>query len=106
MRTDTLVAEEPLEIRLGDKPLTITMRTPGDDFEPAAGFLVGEGVVARAEEVRAIAYCAAAADDDGNTYNIVDVPRPAGREADIAGPSRVLQGQRLGTLAFPGQSSP
>ncbi|MFB9839729.1 formate dehydrogenase accessory sulfurtransferase FdhD, partial [Actinoallomurus acaciae] len=72
-RTDTLVAEEPLEIRLGGRPLTITMRTPGDDFELAAGFLVGEGVVTRAEEIRAIAYCAGAIDDGGNTYNIVDV---------------------------------
>ncbi|MGI5228431.1 formate dehydrogenase accessory sulfurtransferase FdhD [Actinoallomurus sp. CA-142502] len=72
-RTDTLVVEEPLEIRLGGRPLTVTMRTPGDDFELAAGFLVGEGVVARAEEIRAIAYCAGATDDGGNTYNIVDV---------------------------------
>ncbi|WP_285584169.1 formate dehydrogenase accessory sulfurtransferase FdhD [Actinoallomurus iriomotensis] len=72
-RTDTLVAEEPLEIRLGGRPLTVTMRTPGDDFELAAGFLVGEGVVARADEIRAIAYCAGATDEGGNTYNIVDV---------------------------------
>ncbi|GAA4521945.1 formate dehydrogenase accessory sulfurtransferase FdhD [Actinoallomurus oryzae] len=72
-RTDTLVAEEPLEIRLGGRPLTITMRTPGDDFELAAGFLVSEGVVGRAEEIHAIAYCAGATDDGGNTYNIVDV---------------------------------
>ena len=73
VKTDTLVAEEPLEIRLGGRPLTITMRTPGDDFELAAGFLVGEGVVTRAEEIRAIAYCAGATDDGVNTYNIVDV---------------------------------
>ncbi|GLY82044.1 formate dehydrogenase accessory sulfurtransferase FdhD [Actinoallomurus iriomotensis] len=72
-RTDTLVVEEPLEIRLGGRPLTVTMRTPGDDFELAAGFLVGEGVVARADEIRAIAYCAGATDEGGNTYNIVDV---------------------------------
>jgi FdhD protein len=73
LKTDTLVAEEPLEIRLGGRPLTITMRTPGDDFELAAGFLVGEGVVARAEEIRSIVYCAGATDDGVNTYNIVDV---------------------------------
>ena len=40
-RTDTLAAEEPLEIRLGGRPLTVTMRTPGDDFDLAAGFLAG-----------------------------------------------------------------
>lgn len=42
-RPDTLVTEEPLEIRLNGKPLAITMRTPGDDFALAVGFLVSEG---------------------------------------------------------------
>ncbi|MGK5531149.1 formate dehydrogenase accessory sulfurtransferase FdhD [Streptomyces sp. URMC 129] len=72
-RPDTLVAEEPLEIRLGGKPLAITMRTPGDDFALAAGFLVSEGVVGRAEEVANIVYCAGATEDGANTYNVVDV---------------------------------
>ncbi|GAB2847394.1 formate dehydrogenase accessory sulfurtransferase FdhD [Streptomyces deserti] len=73
-RPDTLVAEEPLEIRLGGKPLAITMRTPGDDFALAAGFLVSEGVVGRAEEVANIVYCAGATSGGGaNTYNVVDV---------------------------------
>lgn len=72
-RPDTLVAEEPLEIRLNGKPLAVTMRTPGDDFALAAGFLVSEGVVASADEVRRIAYCAGATDDGANTYNVVDV---------------------------------
>jgi FdhD protein len=73
LKTDTLVAEEPLEIRLGGRPLSITMRTPGDDFELAAGFLVGEGVVARTDDITSIVYCAGATDDDRNTYNVVDV---------------------------------
>ncbi|MCL8018045.1 formate dehydrogenase accessory sulfurtransferase FdhD [Streptomyces sp. AS02] len=72
-RPDTLVAEEPLEIRLGGKPLAITMRTPGDDFALAVGFLVSEGVVSRAEDVANIAYCAGATQDGSNTYNVVDV---------------------------------
>ncbi|MFI6638115.1 formate dehydrogenase accessory sulfurtransferase FdhD [Streptomyces sp. NPDC050504] len=72
-RPDTLVAEEPLEIRLNGKPLAITMRTPGDDFALAAGFLVSEGVVGAADEVRSIVYCAGAKDDGTNTYNVVDV---------------------------------
>jgi FdhD protein len=42
---DALAIEEPLEIRVGDRPLSVTMRTPGDDFALAAGFLVTEGVV-------------------------------------------------------------
>ena len=57
-RPDTLAAEEPLEIRLNGARLAVTMRTPGDDVALAAGFLVSEGVVARAAEVRSIAHCA------------------------------------------------
>ncbi|MCX5094328.1 formate dehydrogenase accessory sulfurtransferase FdhD [Streptomyces sp. NBC_00365] len=72
-RPDTLVAEEPLEIRLNGKPLAITMRTPGDDFALAAGFLVSEGVFGRADELQNIVYCAGATVDGSNTYNIVDV---------------------------------
>jgi FdhD protein len=72
-RPDTLVAEEPLEIRLNGKPLAITMRTPGDDFALAAGFLVSEGVLGRAEELANIVYCAGATTDGSNTYNVVDV---------------------------------
>ncbi|WP_329362201.1 formate dehydrogenase accessory sulfurtransferase FdhD [Streptomyces sp. NBC_01483] len=72
-RPDTLVAEEPLEIRLNGKPLAITMRTPGDDFALAAGFLVSEGVFGEADELQNIVYCAGATVDGSNTYNIVDV---------------------------------
>ncbi|MCX5135782.1 formate dehydrogenase accessory sulfurtransferase FdhD [Streptomyces sp. NBC_00340] len=72
-RPDTLVAEEPLEIRLNGKPLAITMRTPGDDFALAAGFLVSEGVLGAAEELQNIVYCAGATVDGSNSYNVVDV---------------------------------
>ena len=72
-RADTLVAEEPMEIRLNGRPLAITMRTPGDDFALAAGFLVSEGVLAHAADLQNIVYCAGADSDGGNTYNVVDV---------------------------------
>ncbi|MEV0275708.1 formate dehydrogenase accessory sulfurtransferase FdhD [Streptomyces sp. NPDC050610] len=72
-RPDTLVTEEPLEIRLNGKPLAITMRTPGDDFALAAGFLVSEGVLGSADELANIVYCAGATEDGSNTYNVVDV---------------------------------
>lgn len=72
-RPDTLVAEEPLEIRLNGKPLAITMRTPGDDFALAAGFLVSEGVLANAYDLQNIMYCAGATVDGSNSYNVVDV---------------------------------
>ncbi|MFG2115687.1 formate dehydrogenase accessory sulfurtransferase FdhD [Streptomyces sp. NPDC048718] len=72
-RPDTLAAEEPMEIRVGGRPLTVTMRTPGNDFDLAAGFLVSEGVVHAAADVAGIRYCAGATADGGNTYNVVDV---------------------------------
>lgn len=72
-RPDTLVAEEPLEIRLNGKALAITMRTPGDDFALAAGFLVSEGVLGETDELQNIVYCAGATVDGSNTYNVVDV---------------------------------
>jgi FdhD protein len=72
-RPDTLAAEEPMEIRVDGRPLTVTMRTPGDDFDLAVGFLVSEGVVHAGGQVLAARYCAGATDDGTNTYNVVDV---------------------------------
>lgn len=74
-RVDEVVVEEPLEIRLragGDvRTVAVTLRTPGHDFELAAGFLFSEGVLASREEIRAIRYC-----DDvpgEQRYNVVTV---------------------------------
>ena len=72
-RPDTLVVEEPLEIRVGGAPLAVTMRTPGDDMDLAAGFLVSEGVITRTEELAAMRYCAGATDEGLNTYNVLDL---------------------------------
>jgi FdhD protein len=62
------VVEEPLEIRLSGRPLSVTMRTPGNDFDLVTGFLHGEGVVRAADDIAAMRYCA-----DTDTFNIVDV---------------------------------
>jgi FdhD protein len=51
---DELTIEEPLEIRIGDKVVATTMRTPGNDGELAAGFLVSEAIVRAREEIAAI----------------------------------------------------
>jgi FdhD protein len=51
---DLLAVEEALEIRLGDRSLSITMRTPGSDFELAAGFLHSEGIIRDASEIRSM----------------------------------------------------
>ncbi len=77
-RRDRLAGEEPMEVRVADRsgrtvPVGITMRTPGDDFELAAGFLIAEGVVAPGAIAR-VAYC----DDlEGEQlYNVVTVTTP------------------------------
>jgi FdhD protein len=51
---DALAAEEPLEIRIGGAPLTVTMRTPGHDLELAAGFLLTEGIVESPTQIGAL----------------------------------------------------
>jgi FdhD protein len=77
-REDVLAVEEPLEIRVGGNALAITMRTPGHDFDLAAGFLVSEGVISRGEHFGAARYCAGATVDGENTYNVLDVTLAAG----------------------------
>jgi FdhD protein len=71
--SDLLAAEEPLEIRVLGRSLAVTMRTPGHDFELAAGFLVSEGVIHRGDQLMTVAYCAGNDGEGGNTYNILDV---------------------------------
>jgi Uncharacterized protein required for formate dehydrogenase activity len=56
-RADLLAAEEPLEIRVDGEPLTVTMRTPGDDIDLAAGFLFTEGLLRRLDAVHEIRMC-------------------------------------------------
>ena len=75
-RPETLVVEEPLEIRVNGAAVTVTMRTPGSDIELAQGFLLTEGVIAGREDVLTIRYCGGRGHDvhDGaNTYNVLDV---------------------------------
>ena len=73
-RPETLVVEEPLEIRVNGSPVTVTMRTPGSDVELAQGFLLTEGVITRREDVLTVQYCRGAETEDGtNTYNVLDV---------------------------------
>ncbi|MFP5021250.1 formate dehydrogenase accessory sulfurtransferase FdhD [Pseudonocardia phyllosphaerae] len=77
-RPDTLVSEEPLEIRVGGKPLSVTMRTPGHDVELAHGFLLTEGVIATESDVAGARYCNSVDEDGHNTYNVLDVDLAAG----------------------------
>jgi FdhD protein len=75
-RADLLAAEEPLGVRLNGQAITLTMRTPGDDIDLAAGFLVGEGVVRSASDIRQIKICTGdrcGHDDHEGMGNIADV---------------------------------
>jgi FdhD protein len=86
-RPDVLATEEPMEIRLiagGQRQtVAVTMRTPGADFELAAGFLYGEGIVSSPEEIKKISYCVDPDVDAGQQYNIVNVELRGGREYDL-----------------------
>lgn len=62
-RPDQVVGEEPLQIRVGSRPLAVVMRTPGDDLDLAMGFLLTEGFIGNPAGVRRIAHCPA--DDEG-----------------------------------------
>jgi FdhD protein len=86
VRPDALATEEPMEIRLisGDvkQTVAVTMRTPGADFELAAGFLYGEGIVSSPDDILKISYCVDADLDAGQQYNIVNVELRGGRSYD------------------------
>jgi FdhD protein len=71
-REDTLAVEEPLEIRLGHKPFSVTMRTPGNDFDLVAGFLVSEGVIWSPEQLVSLRFCAGEDEQGRQTYNVVE----------------------------------
>ncbi len=70
---DTLAGEEPMEVRVDGTAVSVTMRTPGNDFELALGFCLTEGIIDRPDDVAAIRYCGE--DRPAGTYNIVDVRR-------------------------------
>lgn len=75
---DQVAVEEPLEIRVEtleagrrvSRSVSVTMRTPGHDFELAAGFLFGEGILKFRDQVREIAYCSG---EEPQEYNLVSV---------------------------------
>jgi FdhD protein len=70
-KDDYLAAEEPLEIRIGDQPLSVTMRTPGHDLELAAGFLFTEGLIQNREQILAIESVEPITDDGVKRGNVI-----------------------------------
>jgi len=88
-RPDVVATEEPLEVRLywhQDKAqvyrsIAVTMRTPGNDFELAAGFLFTEGILAHRDAIQRIAYCTE--DAVQHQSNIVNVYLKPGLAVDV-----------------------
>lgn len=68
---DFVVVEEPMEVRVDNRPVAVIMRTPGDDFALAAGFLYTEGILASLDDVGVVSYCRNT--DDPSLMNIVNV---------------------------------
>ncbi len=88
-----LAVEEPLEIRIGGTPLTVTMRTPGDDIDLAAGFLFCEGLLNPSVDLRQIRMC------DENVADVTLEPSAPGADhPDAAGSPELPDHQRLRRL--------
>ena len=67
---DYLVGEEPLEIRVGGEPLSVTMRTPGHDLELAAGFLFTEGLITGRQQIASVRQEADAEQNGANRVSV------------------------------------
>ena len=87
-RADSLATEEPLEIRLvlGGRRLsaTVTMRTPGDDFELVSGWLFSEGVVLSRSDIARMSYCVDRDLSEEQRFNIVNVELRGSAKFDAA----------------------
>jgi FdhD protein len=86
-RRDVVATEEPLEIRIEaggvSKKVAVTMRTPGHDFELAAGFLFAEGIISGIDDVATLGYCVGP-DKSTQEYNVVSVDLRAATLTDHA----------------------
>ena len=68
---DRLAVEEPLELRVAGRPVGVTMRTPGNDFELAIGYCISERLVARPDDVEAVRFCAP--EGQAQEFNVLTV---------------------------------
>jgi FdhD protein len=71
-KDDYLAAEEPLEIRVGQNPLSVTMRTPGHDAELAAGFLLTEGFIQTREQILSLENVEPTTEDNIKRGNVIE----------------------------------
>lgn len=72
-RPDQLAGEEPLEIRVAGRTFSVTMRTPGQDFDLVAGFLLSEGVIWHCEQISRMHFGPGVGADGLRDFNTVDV---------------------------------
>lgn len=98
VESDAAAVEEPLEIRLHDRPFIVTMRTPGGDRELAAGFLFAEGVIRNAGELGAVEHCRHPHHPEAhNVVNVFLMGEAASRlEATVAERRNVLANSSCG----------
>ena len=93
-KSDRLATEEPMELRVGVRAggdwrlqsVAVTMRTPGNDFELAAGFAFTEGIIASKDDIESIAYCTDP--KEPQNYNIVNVYLSGAPKFDVEKLSR------------------
>ena len=96
-REEKLAGEEPLEIRFGHTSYTTSMRTPGDDFDMVAGFLVGEGVIREPEQLLSLRYCAGTDEEGNQTFNVIEVQLgPGATPPDLAMARNVVTSSACG----------
>ncbi|MFC8302778.1 formate dehydrogenase accessory sulfurtransferase FdhD [Specibacter sp. NPDC057265] len=72
VREEPLAVEEPLEIRLAHESFSVTMRTPGDDFDLVAGFLLSEGIIFDPGQLISLRFCAGEDENGRQTFNVVE----------------------------------
>ena len=77
---DPVSIEEPIEVRINGVSIAVIMRSPGSDFELAAGFIVTEGIIDSIDQIGTISYCDQA--EEPNRRNVVDVSLSKGVQID------------------------
>lgn len=96
-REEKIAVEEPLEIRFNGTSFTTSMRTPGDDFDMVAGFLLAEGIISRTEHLVSMRYCAGTDEDGNQTFNVIDVQVGFGATApDLSAARHVVTSSACG----------
>ncbi|HCG55640.1 MULTISPECIES: formate dehydrogenase accessory sulfurtransferase FdhD [Brevibacterium] len=85
---DSLAGEEPLEVRLDGEQFSVTMRTPGNDVELVAGYLLSEAVITSMDDIEEIDFSAGLASDGSRNYNVAAVRLRPGTWSAEAAPAR------------------